>query len=330
MKIIKFFLSLFLVLFILFFITASVCVRIYGKSFFEGALNAALKRNVVLGEVSYHFPLGFRARNIHIARSLQGGEFLKIKKIIAQLSPNAVFQRRLAFDSVILVEPSVVIEGKTIPEEPKKEQAPRQGVIIPPSDDLSAEDDSRAAAEIPDKSEQTEIFVGRFIVQRGRLQYIEGLTEKGFSFNLEDVQLKSGQLTFPLKPGRSEFSMSARLVKEGSPLSGGDVRASGWVDVFKRDMEAKIEVVEANGTVGLTAEAVSENNNMEVTGEIKMLNLLYGIDKQISSDKSTVNDLAVNVLSSFGVEIGARFAFKTEMDNFRIGRISFSGSVLTK
>ena len=330
MKIIKFFLSLFLVLFVLFFIAASIYVRIYGKSFVEGALNTALKRNVVLGVISYHFPLGFQARNIHIARSLQGGEFLKIKKIVVQLSPDAVFQGRLAFDSVILVEPSVVIEGKKIPEESKKEQAPRQGVIIPPADDLSVEDDPRAVAEIPDKSKQTEISVGRLIVQRGRLQYIEGLTEKGFSFNLEDVQLKAGQLVFPLKSGRSEFSMSARLVKEGNPLSGSNVRAVGWMDALKRDMEAKVEIVEANGTIGLTAKAVSENNNMEVTGEIKTQNLLQGVDQQVSLDASSVNDLILNALSSAGVEIGAKFAFKTQMDNFRVGQVSFSGNVVTK
>ena len=108
------------------------------------------------------------------------------------------------------------------------------------------------------------------------------------------------------------------------------VEASGWVDILKRDREAKIEVVEANGTVGLTADVVSKNNDMDVAGEIKMQNLLQGVDKEASSDESTVNDLVLNALSSAGVEIGANFAFKTEMDNFRVGQISFSGNVVTK
>ena len=61
-----------------------------------------------------------------------------------------------------------------------------------------------------------------------------------------------------------------------------------------------------------------------------MQNLLSGVDQQVSSDKSAVNDLVLNALSSAGVEIGAKFAFKTEMDNFRVGQVSFSGNVVTK
>ncbi|MCK5083403.1 MAG: AsmA family protein, partial [Candidatus Omnitrophica bacterium] len=303
MKIIKFFLYVFLFLFILFFIAASVYVKIYGKSIVEGALNDSLKRNVVLGAVSYHFPFGLQAQNVQIMQALNGGEFLKIKKIVAQLSPNTIFQGNLIFNTVVLDEPSLVIKGKKGSKNILKEPAPRQGVIIVPvQPDLSKKEDDAIIAKDQDKRAPAEVSVQRLVVKRGRLQYTDGLTEKGLSFSLEDVQLKAKRLIFPAKEGRSEFKMSARLIKKDNPISGSNVQGSGWVDAAKKDMQAKVEVVEANGTVGMTVEMICENNNMEVTGEIKMQNLFRGVDQQVSSDISSVNDLVLNALSSAGVE----------------------------
>ncbi len=325
MKFLKRLLILFCFLFILGFIAASFYVKIYGRSLVERALNTSLKRNVVLGKVSYRFPLGFGAQNVRISQSLEGGEFLEIRKIVAQLSPDAIFRKKFAFDSVVLIEPSVVIENVKGDEDDFPGKIRRYGVIVPP---VRSEGEGVETSQTMDG--QTEISIGKFIVKQGRLLYIDGLTEKGFSFSLEDVQLKVGLLVFPPKSGQSEFNISALLIKKGNPLSGSHVEGAGWIDIVNRDMEARIEVVEEDGTVGLTAQAVSRANDMEVKGEIKMQNLLRGVAKSTSSETSTVNDLVLNALSSAGVKIGARFSFKTKMDNFQLGQISFSGNVVTQ
>ncbi|MBN1869520.1 MAG: hypothetical protein JW847_02950 [Candidatus Omnitrophica bacterium] len=333
MKILKFFLKLFLVLAVFFFIAASIYVRIYGKSIVERALVTALNRNVVLGNASYHFPFGLRAKNVYISKSLKGGEFLRIQKVIAQLSLDTIYRGKLAFDKVALIGPSLVIEGKKAAEAAAEGPLPApgqtaEGAPIPP--DMAQKEDAATGGEDQNKTVPVQVLVHRLIVKQGKLHYAEGLTDKGFTFGLEDVQLQAGNLVFPAQEGRSEFMMSALLIKEGNMISGSRVRSLGWVDVFHKDMEAQVEVVEANGTVGLTAKAVSKNNDMDVTGEIKMRNLLSGLDQQVSSDASSVNDLVLNALSSAKVEIGAKFAFKTKMDDFRIGQVSFSGNVVTK
>ena len=331
MKAIQFLLKFFFVILILFFVAATIYVRIYGKSLVEEALNASLKRNVTLGEATYHFPLGFRAYNVHIGRSLEGGEFLEIKKVIAQLSPNAITKRKFAFDLVFLIEPSLVVNYTKEPENMIQEQGQGDGIAGPSAKLIPLKKDtSSVSSEYENNDQVTEILIERLIVRKGRFQDRDGLTEKGFSFDLENVQLKAEKLVFPLKPGRSQFDMSARLIKTDNPLSGSHVHGSGWIDAIQRDMKAKIEVVEIDGTIGLTADAVSQNNDMEVKGEINIQNLLWGLDKPASSKVSSVNDLVLNALSSSGVEIGAKFAFKTQMDNFQIGQVTFSGSVVTK
>ncbi len=326
MRIVKFLLRTFLVFFVFFIIAATIYVRIYGKSLVEGVLNASLKRNVVLGTASYHFPFGFQARDVHIAQSLEGGEFLDIERIIAQLSPDdAIFKGRLAFDIVILMEPSLEIEGKKDLQEIESAQK-SEGAKTPQSVQMPS-----SPAEVGFiKIKKTEISITKLIVKQGRLKYRDGLTEKGFSFDLENIQLEAWKLAFPLKPEKSKFKVAANLVKKGNPLSGSHVNGSGWIDAVSRDMEATMEVVEANGAVGLTADAVSRNNDMNVTGQIKMQNLIWGIDEKVSSDASAINDLILNALSSSGIEIGAKFSFRTKMDNFQIEQVSFTGNVVTK
>ena len=57
---------------------------------------------------------------------------------------------------------------------------------------------------------------------------------------------------------------------------------------------------------------------------------MQGTETQPGRVRRAVNDLVLNALSSSGVEIGINFAFNTQMDNFRIGQVSFSGNVVTK
>ncbi len=320
MKAVKFLLRTFFVLLILFFVAATIYVRIYGKSLVEEALNVSLKRNVVLRKATYHFPLGFRAYNVQIAQSLEGGELLKIKKVIAQLSSDAIFERKFSFDLVFLIEPSLVVKGAKNSSDNKQGQA---------ESSVPEKSEGLIPAGVESENKEIEVSIKKLIVRKGYLQYEDGITEKGFSFDLEDVQLKAEQLVFPLKPGKTGFDMSARLAKKGNPLSGSHVTGSGWIDALNKNMEAKVEVIEADGKIGLTADALSLNNDMEVKGDINIQNLLWGVNRP-SSDASAVNDLVLNALSSSGVEIGASFAFKAKMDNFRVGKISFSGNVVTK
>lgn len=331
MKILKRFLIVFAVLLVVFFIGASIYVKAYGKAFVEEALTNALEKNVVLGKASYSFPFGFRAQNIRIAQSSEVGGFFEAEDIVAQLSPETIYQGQLIFDSVVFIKPLIVIKNTKEPEDTTEERIRRHGVVIPPDQTaLPTAGDVGDVKESQDANGPVEVRIKQFVLKQGRLEYTSGPADKDFSFGLEDVWLKAGNLVFPLKPGRTDFSISGRLVKEGNPLSGSSIEGRGWVDAANRDMEAKIEVVEKDGSVGMIVEAVAIDNNMDVSGEIRVRDLLFGADKQASSKDSAINDLILGALSSAGVEIGAKFAFKTKMDNFHLEQVSFSGSVMTK
>jgi hypothetical protein len=329
MKLVKRLLIFIAILLVLFLAGASVFVKFYGKGLIEETLKSALSREVSIEAMSYRFPLVLQARNIHIAHLIKGKRFFEAREIIARLSLDAVFRWQLIFDSVQLINPVIMIEKTASPREPSDSPVRRYGVVVTPEQKDPAGVEQGPVIE-ENQNNQTRVSIKRLLLSQGQFQYTNSSIDKDFSFALEDVSLRSENLVFPFEPGKTNISVRGRLVKEGNPLSGSSVEGRGWVDIVQRDMEAGVEIVEADGSVGMTAKAVSIKNDMEVTGEVKFQNILLGASKGDDSNASPVNDMILSALSSAGVKIGANFSFKTKMDDFRPEQVSFSGNVVTK
>jgi len=330
MKLLKRLLISLTIFLFLFFVCASMYVHFYGKKYIEGALQKAFNRDVAIENISFQLPLSLRAKNITIAHVIEGKKFFEVQDIIARLSINAIFRRQLVFDLVELIKPVVSIEKSVVALKPS--DLPMRGHDIKISPDQSNSEVTNAASgDNGNQNKKTEIFIKQLILRQGRFQYANSSINKDFSFAMEDVDLTAEHLMFPVKAGRTQFNVLGRLVKKGNPLSGSSVEGHGWVDIVQRDMEVSVKVVEADGSAGMTAEAISKNNDMEVKGEIKFQNILMGSDRDDSTEASTVvNNLISSALSSAGVEIGAKFSFKTKMDDFHPEQVSFSGNVVTK
>ena len=166
--------------------------------------------------------------------------------------------------------------------------------------------------------------VTRVIVNDGTYSYT-GRGENPLRFRVEDIRLEAGNILIPLASVHTDFKFWGRLAQEKNPLSGSRVESSGWVDWAKKDMEGTLQVVDPGGHAGLTARAVSKNNDMTVNGDLKMTSL-PSVTR--STDATAINELISGVLSSAGVEIGAKFSFKTKMDDLQISNIAFSGKVI--
>lgn len=166
--------------------------------------------------------------------------------------------------------------------------------------------------------------VSRLIIKGGTYSYA-GRGESPLRFRVEDIRLRADDLLVPLAPGRTNFKFSGRLVQQKNPLNGSRVEGSGWLDWVKRDMDGTLQVVDSSGHAGLNARAVSQNNDMTVTGSMKLTGLPSSASQ--SAEGMAVNELITGVLSAAGVEIGAQFFFKTKMDDLQISNIAFSGKV---
>ena len=173
--------------------------------------------------------------------------------------------------------------------------------------------------------------VTRLVINGGTYSYI-GRGENPMRFRVEDIRLEAGDILIPLASVHTNFKFWGRLVQEKNPLSGSRVESSGWVDWVKKDMEGTLRVVDPSGHTGLTARAGSTNNDMTVSGDLQMTSLpagQAGLPSVTRSQTATaVNELIFGVLSAAGVEIGAKFSFKTKMDDLQINNIAFSGKVV--
>ncbi|MBI5415186.1 MAG: hypothetical protein HZA29_00045 [Candidatus Omnitrophica bacterium] len=166
--------------------------------------------------------------------------------------------------------------------------------------------------------------ITRLVVTGGMYSYV-GRGENPLRFRVEDIHLEASDLLIPLASAHTHFKFWGRLAQEKNPLSGSRVESSGWVDWVKKDMEGTLQVVDPSGQAALTAQAVSKDNDMTVTGDLKMAGLPLASQ---SKDATAVNELISGVLSAAGVEIGAKFSFKTKMDDLQISNIAFSGKVI--
>lgn len=180
--------------------------------------------------------------------------------------------------------------------------------------------------------------VTRLLVNGGTYNYAGG-GENPLRFRVEDIRLEAGDILIPPASVHTSFKFWGRLVMpfispvggdalENNPLNGSRVESSGWVDWVNKDLEGTLEVVEPGGRAGLTAKAVSKNNDMTVTGDLKMSSLPPGLTQKAGDKASAVSDVIFGALSSMGVEVGAQFSFKTRMDDLQISNVAFSGKVV--
>ncbi len=302
---------------------AYVYIRVNGKALLEEALRDALKRNVRLEAVHYRFPLGINVKGIEV----EG--LMKAKALAAQVRLDSLFTRKLNFSSVRVAQPFIDIhQKKTLSLEASQAVGAGQA---PPADAPSPVEKGPVPSVVSapqTASAPLSVYIGELSVDNGTLSYLEESAQREFSFVVEGVKAVARHVSFPVEPAKSDFDISGRLVKEGNPLSGSRLEATGWVNIVRKDMEGHLEIIEEDGRAGLTADAVSQNNHMRVNGHLKVSNLIMGDKKKESvSDSPAVNDLVFGALAALNVEINSQFSFETKMDDFQMKNISFAGSV---
>ena len=325
---------------VIFFVTITVYLRFYARALLEQALCDQLNKNVQVGALFYQFPFGIHAYHVKIE------DMAHLKEVVVQLSPSSIWMNQIRISSVKVIAPSVTIrpQKSLAAEEPKDVPSEQPGdqvrVTSPTNNQLSGGEEIEQSSSVGVDAQKTwaqesgevssvEVVVKQFLVRNGRFEYSNENLKKAFSFKLEGVDVRAGEIIFPFSSqGQTEFRLSATLDKGDHPLTGSQVKGMGWVNWARKDMEAQIDVVDVDGRGGLSASAISKNNDMKVKGELNIGNV-FSDEKKEDPSTSSVKNLVFGALSSLGIEMGAKFSFETKMDDFRIQNISFAGSVMS-
>jgi len=279
----------------------------YEKNLFLSILQSSLNQDITAADVDYDFPFGFSLDNFKI------GEFIQSKKLSAQFDPQSIRKKQIILTELTLHQP-IITWLKAASNEPASNDPQPQ---IP-----------KAASETAIPKTDIKLLVKKLIIRGGRLHYADTASEIPLNFQLDNVQLQADDLTFPIEPNTTTFQFNGTLIKKSAALSGSLIKSDGWIDLARRDMDSQIFVFEKNDRIGLSAHAVSKNNDLNVTGKVLVKNLFSKEHRDKLEGK--VDNFVLTALSDLGVELGADFSFQTKLDDFRIDEISFSGSVSTQ
>lgn len=334
----KIFISLILFIFVI-SIGVYVVFVMKGKEMLEQKFSEALNREVAIESMWWIPPMGLKINQL----TVEG--FTPAKEIDLQIGMLTFLKEDFSFHSLTLVEPAFVIERT------------KEGAVL--LRDLSSAGESSEALKISgnkvqdqssvssadsivkkpndvlpeDYRHKAHIHFQQIIIQRGkavvRNNYVD--EEQGLinikEASLQDVDVRLTNISFPMRSQQTGFTFHAQISVVDTPFESHQIQGDGWVDFVGKDMDGTLKVIDADQKQSLVAHGVSKNNDMTVNGDVKMGHFLKGLQGQ---DGEGAPPILSGVLSSMGVEIGAKFSFKTAMDDFKLSNVAFSGNLATK
>lgn len=288
-----------------------------GEELIEKNLSAALSRPVRMSYLRVSVPFGLICDDFEI----QG--LLRAKEMKIQFGLPDFLNQRFYIAYLSLSEPVLSLERT-------KELQLVAGNSLPEPAPV-AEPDKAQEPAVPMKKSPM-FIIGKILVQNGKLNFTDLSQEKEFKLSLEDVILKLNNVALPIISMNTDFDFKGALLKSDMPFSGSTVESRGWINYPARNMAGDFKVTEPGGKVTLSAKFNSMANDMTVSGKLKIQNLMAGLKEHQEpedKDKNAINfeGMLYDSLQSSGVEINADFYFKTKMDKFELGSVSFSGNV---
>jgi hypothetical protein len=214
------------------FVAAHLFLNLKGKSLLEKKLQQALNRKINIGRLSTSFPLNNRIQDIDV----EG--FCKMKEVF--LAPGAydIFHQIFRLSLIKIIHPEIAIE---------KTSAGLSSCLITKSADQPDKPQVKITS-VGEKSQPFEFAVDRLIINGGVFSFIDSQTAKekitisAQNLNLEIKNFILGKLVSQI----TYFSLQADLPWRQDHEEG-KVNIEGWLNLKKKDMQAKIKIEDIDG-----------------------------------------------------------------------------------
>ena len=236
-----------LVIVILFFVAIHIFVNIRGKSFLIKKLEQTFGHKVEIGSLTTSFPINLHLKNIE-AKGL-----FTVDEVTAGGGILDVFRSDFKLSLLKIVRPVVTIERDFL--------ASAIDTIALPDKNLPPQDGSREAtgnkAASPSlnplalargKFLSPAFSLARLIVDDGTLNFIDRKTDKnGISIKVKQINIKVNNFNASPNISRiTSFELKGKIPwREGQEE--GKVELGGWLNLFKKDMEANLKITDIDG-----------------------------------------------------------------------------------
>ncbi len=327
-----------LILILIAFVALSIYLTTNGKDFIIIQLGEVFQRSVSFEEISFTLPFNLLIKDINI----EG--YLKAEEANIRVGLLELLKREISFPVIALKEPEI-----TIQRDPQKRLI--FGTIAPPSKQETKPAELRS--KVPSKSAKDQtaqslqeadlsLVIKRLKIDKGKVIFLDKSQEDQKVYIIKDINLTMRQFAYPFKSLRTHFEFDAFLADKDNNAFG-QINGLGWINPFKKDMQADLKVENLKGvetslapeflsnvkgmTMDLTAHVTARNNDMTVDGNFHLKK-----DEDFSAKETTKDlsweDYAIEAISSSGIKISTNFKFETKMDEFKIEGISFTGEIL--
>ncbi len=326
------------------FVALHIFLNLKGKSLLENKLQQSLSRKVSIGQLSTSFPLNIRIQDIDI----EG--YCRVKEVFLASGIYDIFHRLFKLSLVKIVRPEMAIErtstGLTnclINDSGECEALPQAKVSPAPDISKNISGQEKTVA-LEGKRKPLRLAIDRLLISDGIFNFIDGQTAKQkITIKVKNLNLKIENFIL----GRLVSQITSFSIKADLPWrqdqEEGKVDIEGWLNLKKKDMQAKISIADIDGIafypyydkwvdlenariekakLNFSADVNSLNNDMTVNYRLELTDILFK-PRDSTEEERKEEKIAHAVIGIFkGLNQGKMVleqSFKTKMDSPEFG-----------
>jgi hypothetical protein len=302
----------------------TIYFNVYGKSHAQKVLSTAFKQPVNFDRIIFRLPFSFHLVNFSVE------PYVSATRVDIYPYFNSFFTKDTSINTLVFQDAIINIK-RVKPFEKKSDEVDDETSYETNEEQVEVESknkDIKEGSTTETLDTKKKVVIQNLKVKNSTVHYADTTKTNPLVFTLNKFELDMQSITLPNLNENVFFNVSSVLQAGRKELDGGSARADGWINWGKRDMQANIKVLDPKQKDALNASLVANNNVLDVNGEILIKN--FGIDVQSKEGKTkSIQNLVSDMLSTVGIDIGAKFKFQTQMDDFKITDVSFTGSIVS-
>ncbi len=235
---------------VFFFVYLHIFVNIKGKPLVVAKLQETFDRKTKIGSLTTSFPATIHIKNIEVE-----GLF-RVDEVVAGGGLFDIFRKSFRLSTLKIIRPVVTLEKGLIQSPVKDSPIPIPTPTFIPSDsDLQKKMDNKTTAP---NLNPMDITKGKFLFPRFYIDHLfisdatfifidRSIGSDGISIKIEHLKMKADNLNFINRGNRiTSFDLKGKI-PWGDGQEQGSLEAEGWLDLFKKDMQATLKITDIDG-----------------------------------------------------------------------------------
>jgi hypothetical protein len=361
MKIVIKILVALLVLTVLFlFVFCHIFINLNGKFILETKLKEEFAREAWVGSVRTRFPFDVVVKNIDVK------DLFTIKDVYARGGLFDIFRGSLILSELkIKGAEFALVKTATIPEPPENKTAEEDAESAGSLQDAGQQEQNKTIPEIraiPSDNIETGAFkfpivrIKHLLAKDCVLNFIDySLKDKELRFKIDNVAIKIDNFNFPVKESIiTSFELKGKIPWENIEEKG-MIDISGWIDLFKRNMQANVKIEDIDGVylapyyagwvdlekariekakLNFSSSITGLDNDVNAACHLELTEIVFET-RQDEEEQNRAEKIAQVVLDIFKDlnqgKIVLDFNYKTKMDSPELGinaiKLAFSDKI---